>query len=201
MAEPDKFTKDIDWRDWAPTVINYFRMIPGSDGVPLSYILRDNDEPNPATNPDFKDDYVMNAPLLGTSYVSDAREVHSAIRKLISGNSQAEAIIKPHETECNGRLDWMALKRNYESIGIYSTDIARASNTLNNIYYVDEKEGRMPWTKFQTEFDWAFSTYKKIWSKRSAVPSERRETEDSIGQNSSQLSYKSEGRNQSPTHY
>ena len=23
IAEPDKFTKDIDWRDWYPTVINY----------------------------------------------------------------------------------------------------------------------------------------------------------------------------------
>ena len=50
VAKPNKFSKDIDWRDWAPTVVNCFRMIPGSDGVPLSYILRDNDGTDPICN-------------------------------------------------------------------------------------------------------------------------------------------------------
>ena len=161
VAEPDTFDKDTDWRDWSPTVINYFRMIAGSEGVPLSYILRENDGPDPTPNPDFKDDYVMNAPLIGTSYVSDAREVHAAIRKLITGNTQAEAIIKPFEAQCDGRADWKALKHHYEGVGIYSADIAKASHTISNLYYAGEKDGRMWWTKFQTELDWAFATYTK----------------------------------------
>ena len=164
VAEPEDFTKDIRWEDWNSTVSNYFRMIPGSDGVPLSYILREHDAPDLTPNPDFKDDYVKNAPLVGTSFVSDAREVHAAIRKLIMGNTEAEAIIKPHESECNGRLDWKALTRHYEGEGLYANDIAKAREIISNLYYIDEKPKHMWWTKFQTELDWAFATYTKRYS-------------------------------------
>ena len=80
-------------------------MIPGCNGGPFSYIVRDSDGPDLTSSPDFKDNYVKNALLIGTSYISNAREVHSAIMKLISGNTQDKAIIKPHEVDYNGRLD------------------------------------------------------------------------------------------------
>ena len=168
VAEPDPFTKDTLWDDWHPTVSNYFRMIPGVDGVPLSYILRTNDQPDPSPSLDFRDDYVKNAPLIGTPYVADARDVHAAIRKLIQGNTEAEAIIKPHEDECNGRKDWKALKLSYEGKGIYGIEIQKATDILNDSFYIDEKQ-RMYWTKFQTELDWAFAVYTKRYS-RSGQP-------------------------------
>ena len=62
-ARPTKFTPTMKWDDWAPTFINYLRLLPGTDCVPLNYICREMDEPNPTRNVDFIDDYVMMAPI------------------------------------------------------------------------------------------------------------------------------------------
>ena len=45
--------------------------------------------------------------------------------------------------QCDGRADWKALKSHYKGIGIYNADIAKASHTINNLYYIHEKEGHM----------------------------------------------------------
>ena len=65
--KPRDFIKDIKWIDWAPSFKNYLRAIPGRTGAPLSYVIRDNEtpEPNPVPNEDFLDDYILNAPLTG----------------------------------------------------------------------------------------------------------------------------------------
>ena len=42
-ATPDQFTSTTKCVDWAPTMINFLRSIPGRNGVPLSYVcLPDN---------------------------------------------------------------------------------------------------------------------------------------------------------------
>ena len=160
VAESETFTKDMVWDDWHPTVTNYFRMIPGIEGIPLSYVLRESDQPDPRPNPDFQDDYIMNAPLHGSAYMADARTVHAAIRRLIQGNTEAEAIIKPHEPAGDGRLDWKALKLSYKGKGIYGTELQKATDIIRNSFYIGEKK-QMYWTKFQTELDWAFAVYTK----------------------------------------
>ena len=38
--KPEQFTDKIKWIVWYPTLINFFREIPGSNGVPLSYLFR-----------------------------------------------------------------------------------------------------------------------------------------------------------------
>ena len=45
--QPDKFTKDSKWIDWAPSFENYLRAIPGRTGVPLSYVIRQKETPDP----------------------------------------------------------------------------------------------------------------------------------------------------------
>ena len=107
------------------------------------------------------DDYVINAPLSITSYVIDAREVHSAIRKLIMGHTEDKATIKPHEHECDRQKDWKAILRHFSREGLYAKDLIRATHILKNSYYLDEKQDVMWWTRFQTELDWAFAVYTK----------------------------------------
>ena len=45
--QPDKFTKDMKWIVWAPSFENYLRAIPGRTGVPLSYVIRQKETPDP----------------------------------------------------------------------------------------------------------------------------------------------------------
>ena len=73
------------------------RAIPGRDGVPLKYIIRENDLPDHTPNKDFLDDYVNNATLMGELFTIDEAEVHTLIVNLISQNEEPESVIKVHE--------------------------------------------------------------------------------------------------------
>ena len=101
-AKTEKLTKDTKWEDWAPSFLKYLRAIPGRDGVPLKYIVRENDLPDKRPNVNFLDDYIMNAPLTGQVFTIDASEVHTFIVNFITQNEKAESIIKIFENEGNG---------------------------------------------------------------------------------------------------
>ena len=81
-AKPDKFKDNAKWEDWKPTFLNYLRSIPGRDGIPLKYICREKNEPDPTANGDFLDDYVTMAPLEGEFYAIDTVQVHTFPSKL-----------------------------------------------------------------------------------------------------------------------
>ena len=162
-CKPAKFGSNTKWKDWAPSFINYLRTIPGRDGVPLKYICRETDIPDPTPNNDFLDDYVMMAPIgTGEAYTIDAAEVHTLIVKFIAGNETAEIKIKPHENDRDGRKDWKALKEHYKGIGIHAFDIIEAESTLTNLFYSGEKYPHMYWEKFEKQLTNAFTTYAKV---------------------------------------
>ena len=160
-AKPEKFSKEMIWDDWSNTFINYIRSIPGRDGVPLQYIIRDNETADPTPNEDFLDDYIMNAPLNGGSFIIDANEVHTHLINLIAHNEEAEALVKIHETERNGRVDWIALKTHYEGQGIYANNITKAASDLKTLHYSGEKKPHMWWAMFEQRLNSAFQTYVK----------------------------------------
>ena len=160
-AKPEKFSKDIKWDDWAPSFINFLRAIPGRDGIPLKYVIRENENPDPTPNVDFLDDYVMNAPLNGASFATDSAIVHTYLINLIAQNTEAEAIVKLYETDRNGRKDWTALKLHYEGQGMYSTDIAAAENDIDNLFYSGERPPQMDWSMFERRLNVAFHVYQK----------------------------------------
>ena len=44
------------WKEWEEKFLNYLRCLLGANGVPLVYVIRENDAPNHTTNhPDFVD--------------------------------------------------------------------------------------------------------------------------------------------------
>jgi hypothetical protein len=160
-AKPEKFSSETKWMDWAPTLLNYLRLIPGRDGVPLKYICRENDRPNPLPQPDFLDDYVNMAPLNGEAFTIDAAEVHTLIVSFIVGNSTAEAKIQQYERNKNGRLDYIALRDHYEGIGVLAVDVTMAEATLRTLFYSGEKKPIMWWDEFEKRLTSAFTAYDK----------------------------------------
>ena len=48
-AKPDNLTKGTKWKNWAPYFLNFLRAIPGRYGVPLKYIVRAKELPDPTT--------------------------------------------------------------------------------------------------------------------------------------------------------
>ena len=160
-AKPQQLTKDTQWEDWAPSFLNYLRCIPGRHGVPLLYITRENESPDPTPRADYLENYIANAPLKGDAFMSDSDQVHVYLINFTAQNDEAEYILNITERERNGRKGWLALKLHYEGQGIYATDITKAESTLSNMYYQGEKEPHMWWLEFERRLNLAFATYVK----------------------------------------
>jgi len=158
-AKPARFKAMIKWEDWKPVFLNFLRSIPGRDGVPLSYICRDN--PIAAINPaaELLDMYVDSAPLSGEAFNVDAAEVHTYIVSFIAGNETAEAKIMPHANENNGRLDFTALYDHYEGVGVHAIDITKADHIIDSLFYAGERKPHMWWEEFEKQLSMAFVIY------------------------------------------
>ena len=160
-ALPKTFTDKIKWLDWRDTFIMFLRTQPGRNGVPLSYIIRKNEEQVLGNNVEFLDDYANMAPMNGPAFAADAAEVHTYIVNLISGNSTAENKILPYLAENNGRKDFLALKEHYEGVGAHAKAIVEAENDIATLYYTGEKKPHMWWEEFETRLTTAFAVIDK----------------------------------------
>ena len=160
--EPKEFTKDMKWDDWVTTLIEYLNQVPGRNGVPLKYVIRDNDIPDPTPKPNFLEEYVAMAPLTGEAYIADSTEVLSIINKLIVGNDTAEGAVKPVMAvdTADGRGAFQALRDTYEGKGLMRSKIVHAEHTIDNLFYKNETQ-YMPWKKFGAELVGAYATVNK----------------------------------------
>ena len=95
-AKPVRLIKQVRWEYLAPTFMKYVSAIPGRYGVPLKYIIRDNDFTNLTPNKDFLDDYVDKSSLKEESFTIDSAKVHTFIVNLIDQNEESESVIKIH---------------------------------------------------------------------------------------------------------
>jgi hypothetical protein len=144
-AKPEKFKTETKWTDWVPSFLNYIRTIPGRDGIPLRYICRENETPDPMPNVDllddyvdFLDDYVSMAPLNGEAFTIDTADVHTYLANFVAGNETAEAKMQAYEGQNNGRLDFIALKDHCEGAGVHALDMTRAESVLSTLHYTDK---------------------------------------------------------------
>ena len=103
-------------------------------------------------------------PLNGDAYENDVAEVHTYIVKFIEGNTTAEAKIRSHTHQGNGRYDFIALTEHYEGVGFHAVAITKAEDTISNMYCSGE-EFQMNWEKFERELNLAWSTLDKIESR------------------------------------
>ena len=108
-SDPGKLKRQKDWQVWSRSLRNHLSTILGQDGVPLSYIIHDDDAPNydeeDEADPDFEQLCVDAAPLVGLLYKTDAKRVHQLIHGFVQGET-AETWINPTECRQNGRLDY-----------------------------------------------------------------------------------------------
>ena len=161
-AKPIKFKETMKWDDWYPTFLNFLKAIPGRNGVPLSYVCRENEQALPHDpNIDYLDNYINQAPLHGDAYTIDAAEVHTYLINFMSNNPTAEVKMLPHAAENNGRLDYRALVEHYEGIGVLGVNVLKAEETLKSLFYIGEKKPAMWWDEFEKQLSHAFTIVHK----------------------------------------
>ena len=102
----ENFKDEKKWRDWEPAFVNYLSTIPGVKGIPLSYVVRTNEDPDHETN--FEGDFVACSIactcLNDATFCADAQKVHHLLMNILVAES-AEQWIKNLAPRVNGHLD------------------------------------------------------------------------------------------------
>ena len=82
VADPGKFKDERKWPEWEPAFVNYLSTILGVAGVPLSYVVRENEAPDPTdgTFESFNERAIACSPLSGATFQADARKVHQLLK-------------------------------------------------------------------------------------------------------------------------
>ena len=159
-ANPGKLKNERKWPEWYPAFVNYLSTIPGVYGVPLSYIVRDNQAPDHTRDfaGDFTEEIIACAPLNGPKFRADARKVHQLLKNFLTAES-AEQWIRPLASRGNGRDDILELRRHYEGEGNQSRRIASADKYRETLHYKSERA--MPWETFLDRMQKMFNIYKE----------------------------------------
>ena len=109
-TDPEKFKDERKWPDWEPAFVNSLSMIPGSYHVPLSYVVREQEDLD--HDRDFGDHFVSEmitcAPLHGAHFRANSRRIHQLLKNFLVAET-AEQWIKNLEPHANGRRDMLAL--------------------------------------------------------------------------------------------
>ena len=159
-SNPGKLKRQKEWLVWSRGLNNYLSTILGQDGVPLSYVIREDDEPDREGEEekdfDFEQMSIKCAPLEGVVYKTDSRKVHQLIHGLVQGEV-AEAWIKPKEKKQDGRTDYKALKAHYGGEGNKSVRIKEAEVLRTTLHYKNERA--MSFEKFLTNMQAMFTGF------------------------------------------
>ena len=64
-------------------------------------------------------------------------------------------------------LDFIALKKHYEGVGVRAIDILKADKIIQYLFYSGEKKPHMRWDEFERQLIDAFNTYD--WHEKRSV--------------------------------
>jgi hypothetical protein len=155
---PDKL-KPEKWTDWQESLENYLDSKKSANGVPLSYVVRE--EPCPDTKR-LRDDRswqaLYNAPLKGANFKKDAKTVFCIIKQLTISTS-AFNLIRSEERKKDGRKLLQILRDHFDGPSNELSRRTTAHNVLENIRYVDE--GGMKFLDFVSKMQGAYNVLER----------------------------------------
>jgi len=138
-SSPGPLESEDTWIEWDTKFDNYLSTIPGVDGVPLSYVTRVKENPDPNTVfTSFVEETVAKAPLIGTYFEADRDTVHQAIVSFTAGHN-SENWIKKVARFRNGSRTIQALRDHFSGEGNVTRRIAEAERIRDTLQYKNER--------------------------------------------------------------
>ena len=160
-ASPGKLTSEKDWEKWETRLVNQLSILHGVLGVPLVYVIREEDH-----DPDqdrvfgtFTEECIAKCPLVGPSFEADARTVHQLIESYTTGEN-SEVWVKRLRQRHNGRMDMAALRAHYRGEGNQSRRISDAETLRDTLCY--RGESTMPFATFLAKVQRMFNLFEQI---------------------------------------
>lgn len=127
------------WDKWKEELETTLSQIIGSHGIPLSYIIREDEAPNFRNDVEYETAVIQGVALQGREYIQDAEIVHKIILQNITADSDAYTYVKRLIRNRNGRRSWLALRERYSGDAARQTVINQAKKSLQNLRYKNER--------------------------------------------------------------
>jgi hypothetical protein len=158
-ASPGPLEKESKWKEWEEKFLNYLRLHLGSSGIPLSYVVRDNDDPDTTTEqPEFINKTVACAPLNGEHFDADKLTVFNFIVSFTTGQPSGDWV-KDTVRFSNGRRSMKALRDHFLGEGNATRSLASAEGLRSSLRYVNERS--MAFETFLTQCQRMFNIFKQ----------------------------------------
>ena len=160
-ATPGPLESEKEWKQWEERFTNYAQAQLGSNGIPLSYIIRENDAPENAPTepfPDFISQTISCAPLSGEYFEADKRAVFNMLVSFTTGKPSADWI-KTTLRYSNGRRSMAALRAHFAGEGNASRNKADADRLKESLHYKNERS--MAFEVFLTNCQKMFNIYEQ----------------------------------------
>jgi len=160
-AEPNKLKDEKDWYTFVDQFYTYLSAIPGVNGIPLAYIVREKDDPDHETeweDDQFNEQMIACAPLQRAAFITDAQSVHLLIWTFIE-SEELTSIIKPLKRRKNGRMDYSSLRNYMMGPGNVSRRVGNAKLVRANLHYKNERA--MKFTVFLTKLRHVYQVYEE----------------------------------------
>jgi len=158
-ASPGPLQKEIHRKHWEKKFTNYAKAHIGASGVPLSYVIRDNDQPLPTiTYPDFVAKTIACAPLSGEFYDADKKTVFNMIVSFTTGQPSGDWV-KHTLIHSDGRRSMQALRNHFAGEGNATRNLTEAERLYQFIHYKNERA--MNFETFLTQCPKMFNIFEK----------------------------------------
>lgn len=158
-ASPGPLESERKWKAWEEKFTNYCRAHIGSNGIPLSYVIREIDAPNiDGTFSDFINETIECAPLTGEYYSADRQSVFNMLVSFTTGQPSGDWI-KSSVRHSDGRRSMKQLRDHFSGEGNATRNIAEADRLKDTLHYKSERA--MPFETFLTQCQVMFNIYDK----------------------------------------
>lgn len=159
-AAPGMLTGEKVWTKWIPALENQLGMLLGVLDVPLLYVIRELEVPEPGTTfASFEEECIAKCPLEGPAFEQDAKTVHQMIVSYTTGEN-AEQWLKAVKRNKNGRIDVATLRGHHAGQGNQTRRIADAERMEKSLFYKEERA--MTFANFLAKMQTMFNIYDEV---------------------------------------
>ena len=134
-----KLKNSAQWERWKVELKTTLSSVIGVKGVPLVYVIRENDTPRENANYTWDQKYELSVELNGPEYNIDKKTVHQIILRNVGEDSDAYTYLKPRIDQEDGREDIKALFNRYDNQATQQERINTANRTLDTMVYKNER--------------------------------------------------------------
>ena len=137
-ALPGPLVSENKWTDLEPMSANYLSMMLGMNGVPLSYVIRESYTlDRTSTFPDFSEECIACAPLVGVGFQANDKAVHQSIVAFTT-SQKSEDWISPVLCQKSGRASMQTLQNHFSGEGNVKLCIAEEDRFKYTLHYKNE---------------------------------------------------------------